>query len=337
LNSLTAGNKTGTITATSSGTTAATTTVSGTVNALPNIGISGTTTNVDLVSLTASGGSTYAWSDGSSTNTASNTFDASGLYALTVTDANGCISSTNLNITVQRWGLSRTGEKTLDSAVQINTNGKIARLNPLSLNGKIREYKTSIPSVTIGSQVWTNKNLDITTYRNGDPIPEVTDPTAWATLTTGAWCYYNNISANGATYGKLYNWYAVNDPRGLAPTGWHVPSDAEWATLSTLLGGDAVAGGKMKTTTLWNTPNTSATNVSGFAGLPAGYRRGTTALGVIDGGFVYILFNGIFWSATPKDPTSVWYRYLQYNSGYLGSNSFVNNKSYGYSVRLIKD
>ena len=106
-----------------------------------------------------------------------------------------------------------------------------------------------IPSITICNQVWMLKNLDVSTYRNGDPIPQVTDPTTWVGLTTGAWCYYNNDPANGAIYGKLYNWYAVNDPRGLAPTGWHVPSDAEWTELSTCL--DAISptgnvGGKMK-------------------------------------------------------------------------------------------
>jgi hypothetical protein len=112
-----------------------------TVNPLPNISISGTTTNPELVTLTASGGSTYVWSDGSSTNTANNTFDASGLYSLSVTDANGCISSTQRSITVQQWGLSSNGEKTLDSAVQINVNGKIASLNPLTSDGNKREYK----------------------------------------------------------------------------------------------------------------------------------------------------------------------------------------------------
>src|ERR1035437_4904310 len=131
----------------------------------------------------------------------------------------------------------------------------------------------SIPSVTICTQSWMLKNLDVSTYRNGDLIPEVTDGSAWSALTAGAWCWYNNDSAtNASTYGKLYNWYAVNDPRGLAPTGWHVPSDAEWTTLSTCLGGNAVAGGAMKETgtTHWTSPNTGATNSSGFTGLPGG-------------------------------------------------------------------
>jgi hypothetical protein len=123
-----------------------------TVNSLPNIGISGTTTNPELVSLTAtaSEGSTYAWSDGSSTSSATNTFDASGVYSLTVTDTYGCISSTQLNITVQQYGLSRTGEKTLDSTRQINSNGQIGSLNPISQEGKKREYKSNKKVISDG-------------------------------------------------------------------------------------------------------------------------------------------------------------------------------------------
>jgi uncharacterized protein (TIGR02145 family) len=123
-------------------------------------------------------------------------------------------------------------------------------------------------------KVWMRKNLDVRTYRNGDKIPHVKSKAIWDTLTTGAWCWYNNDSATGAAYGKLYNWYAVNDPRGLAPTGWHVPSDAEWDTLSTFLGGDGYAGGKMKETgtTHWWDPNADATNSSGFTALPGGTR-----------------------------------------------------------------
>src|SRR6266487_1634854 len=129
----------------------------------------------------------------------------------------------------------------------------------------------TIPSIKICDQVWMLKNLDVSTYRNGDPIPKISDNAAWLALTTGAYCYYDNDSANyAATYGKLYNWFAVNDPRGLAPAGWHVPTDAEFTTLvETCLGGWQVAGGKMKEigTTHWASPNEGATNSSGFTGL----------------------------------------------------------------------
>ena len=136
-------------------------------------------------------------------------------------------------------------------------------------NGQVDE--NCIPTVTICDQVWMAKNLDVTTYRNGDVISQVTDPTAWNALTTGAWCYYNNDPANGTIYGKLYNWYAVNDPRGLAPTGWHIPTEGELIALSDCLGGQEVAGGKLKETGTahWLSPNI-ATNETGFTALPGG-------------------------------------------------------------------
>jgi hypothetical protein len=198
-----------------------------------------------------------------------------------------------------------------------------------------------LPSVTIGAQVWTNQNLSLARYRNGEIIPQVTDPTQWTFLTTGAWCWYNNDSANyAATYGRLYNWYAVNDPRGLAPQGYHMPSDGEWNKLVKYLDAGAdttchgcaqssIAGGAMKSTTGWNAPNTGATNSSGFAGLPAGYRGS-------DGTFYNIGNIGYWWSSTEYDNTSVWYRFMYYNI----SNVYrvpTSSKSFGYSVRCVKD
>ena len=182
------------------------------------------------------------------------------------------------------------------------------------------------PSVLIGAQYWMEKNLEVTTYRNGDPIPYVTDATAWAALTTGAWCYYNNDPSNG----KLYNWYAVNDPRGLAPTGWHVPTDVEWTTLSTTLGGDAVAGGKMKVagTTRWTAPNTGADNSSGFAGLPGGFRN-------YIGSFNDVGLSGYWWSSTQNSPTIAWCRALGYNDGSVSRGNGV--KQDGFSVRCLRD
>ncbi|MFA6571391.1 MAG: fibrobacter succinogenes major paralogous domain-containing protein, partial [Bacteroidota bacterium] len=148
--------------------------------------------------------------------------------------------------------------------------------------------KTSYPSLSeketdstilIGTQVWMKKNLDVDHYRNGDTIPEVKDPKIWAKLKTGAWCYYGNSLDEGKIYGKLYNWFAVNDPRGLAPAGWHIPTDTEWTTLTSNLGGESGAGGKMKSKGtlegddgLWFRPNTGASNESGFSALPGGWR-----------------------------------------------------------------
>jgi len=186
-------------------------------------------------------------------------------------------------------------------------------------------------STTIGTQKWMTVNLDFVTYRNGDTIPQVTDPTVWAALTTGAWCYYNNDTANGAKYGKLYNWYAVNDPRGLAPQGWHIPTDAEWQTLSTFLGGGDVAGGKLKEvgTLNWKSPNTKATNETGFLGLPGGERNGI-------GKFENVGYVGNWWSATQSFSSNAWMSYLNYNDGKLGSYNYFS-KFLGFSVRCIKD
>jgi uncharacterized protein (TIGR02145 family) len=187
-----------------------------------------------------------------------------------------------------------------------------------------------LPSIIVGSQIWTSENLDVTTYRNGDAIPQVTDPTQWENLTTGAWCWYNNDSANGLVYGKLYNWYAVNDPRGLAPTGWHVASDAEWTILTDYLGGALIAGGAMKETgtTHWSSPNVDATNASTFTGLPGGVRSSSGGIFAVIGDY------GDWWSSTDS-LSSPWTRVLYYNSG----ETLIGNDYYttGLSVRLIKN
>lgn len=188
-------------------------------------------------------------------------------------------------------------------------------------------------TVKIGTQVWTSKNLDISTYRNGDPIRYASTPAEWQDASTkgeGAWCYYNNDPTQGARYGKIYNWYAVTDPRGLAPQGWHIPSDAEWTTLGIALGGNPVAGGKMKEpgTLNWTTPNTGATNISGFAGLPGGYRFG-------DGAFGDVGNDGVWWGSTEGNTPTAWYRALSYVSG--GVSRYGNGEQNGFSVRCLRD
>jgi uncharacterized protein (TIGR02145 family) len=184
---------------------------------------------------------------------------------------------------------------------------------------------TATPIVSICCQSWMTKNLDVDRYRNGDPIPQVTDATAWAALTTGAYCYYNNDPANNATYGKLYNWFAVNDPRGLAPEGWHIPTDFEWTTLENCLGGAAVAGGAMKEpgTTHWITPNTGASNTSGWTGLPGGRRNGV-------GTFDSFGAAGHWWMSY-----SNLYRILFYNAGVISREGI--NATNGNSVRCLRD
>lgn len=203
-----------------------------------------------------------------------------------------------------------------------------------------QNFYTYLP---IGQQIWMQQNLNVSRYRDGTPIPQVTDPTQWANLTTGAWCYYNNTTANGTTYGKLYNYYAVagiydaaslaNESlrKKLAPTGWHIPSDAEWTTLTTFLGGVSVAGGKMKEagTTHWDSPNTGATNESGFTGLPGGFRSGSPAM------FYSIGRQAFWWSSSENDAEGAWGRGLDLYYDYV--NSYTGNKLNGFSVRCVKD
>ena len=187
------------------------------------------------------------------------------------------------------------------------------------------ESSNEIKTIQIGNQYWTTRNLDVSTYRNGDIIPEVQDPTNWSKLTTGAWCYYENKTENGITYGKLYNWYAVNDPRGLAPVGYHIPSDAEWTTLSDYLGSEP--GKKMKSTSGWNKEG-NGSNTSGFAGLPGGFRY-------FNGWFFSIGDVGYWWSSTYCNTTNAWNFGLNYRGSDLGK--YNNNKSIGISVRCLRD
>jgi uncharacterized protein (TIGR02145 family) len=185
-------------------------------------------------------------------------------------------------------------------------------------------------TVTIGTQTWTVENLKTTKYNDGTTIPLVTDSTTWVNLTTAGYCWFNNDAAtNKNVYGALYNWYTVNTGK-LAPAGWHVPTDAEWNTLSIYLGGANISGGKLKEsgTTHWSIPNTGATNESGFSALPGGCR--------FDNGYFDLIHcDGDWWSATV---VNVSYAYSR-NLGYGGSNLYRDgcSKSFGFSVRLVRD
>jgi len=190
-------------------------------------------------------------------------------------------------------------------------------------------YKT----ITIGTQTWMAENLRVTKYRNGDAISNVTDDATWKVLTTEACCTYENTTNKDeiATYGRLYNFYAATDSRNIAPTGWHVPSDAEWTTLTTYLGGESVAGGKLKEagTTHWESPNTGATNESGFTGLPSGGRY------YGDGSCDYLGYFGDWWSSTASSASGAWGRYLFYFNAEVDRDDY--DKQDGFAVRLIKD
>jgi uncharacterized protein (TIGR02145 family) len=197
-------------------------------------------------------------------------------------------------------------------------------------------------TVAIGTQVWMAQNLKVTHYRNGDSIPRVSLAATWTGLTTGAYCEYSNDVNNATTYGRLYNGYAVTDPRSVAPVGWHVPTDAEWKQMEIYLGMSQVQadsdgyrgnseGGKLKEsgTTHWTGPNTGATNANGFLALPGGFRS-------FDRGTDYFLHNvANFWSTTKNGTDSAWCRYLSYNHADI-ARSYLSEKD-GFSVRCVKD
>lgn len=189
-------------------------------------------------------------------------------------------------------------------------------------------------SVTVGSQAWDTKNLDVVTFRNGDSIREAKSDEEWAASGEKGepvWCYYENDPANGAKYGKLYNWYAVSDPRGLCPAGRHVPGDAEWKALVGQLGEEDAAGKKMKSTTGWRDfikKSTGGSNESGFSGLPGGDRY-------IDGAFYRIGVGGHWWSASEVSSGKALYCLLYYNTAQVKFNS--DSKRRGLSVRCLRD
>jgi uncharacterized protein (TIGR02145 family) len=195
--------------------------------------------------------------------------------------------------------------------------------------GNNQKFKT----VTIGDQVWMAENLNVDKFRNGDPIPHAQTAEEWQQAGENgqpAWCYYDNDPANGKIYGKLYNWYAVSDWRGLAPEGWRIPSDEDWEKLIKLLGGEEAAGGKLKATdtTYWQSPNTCATNETGFAALPGGYRHAS-------GSFKGIGNYGTFWSSTEASSLNAWYRVLYDDYANVYRNDF--SKGSGFSVRCLRD
>ena len=208
-----------------------------------------------------------------------------------------------------------------------NTQGKIGP-NVTDIDGNT--YKT----VYIGTQQWMAENLKVSKYNDGTTIPNVTDKTQWSNLTTGAWCYYDNDVANNSKFGKLYNWYTVstitNDNKNLCPVGWHVPTDSEWTVLTDYLGGESVAGAKMKEvgTTNWKSPNTDATNTSLFTGLPGGYR--------LDNGNYYEVGTFCYWwSSTENNTSFAWSRYLYKYDGNAPRDNL--GKKNAFSVRCLRD
>ncbi len=207
----------------------------------------------------------------------------------------------------------------------------------VSLSG---QYKTEIEiipfnAIKIGNQFWAIENLNVDRFRNGDPIPQAKTNDEWKRAGQNkqpAWCYYNNDPKNGESYGKLYNWYAVIDQRGLAPPGWHIPSDAEWTQLTDFLGGYSIAGAKMKSISGWNDyrgKSGNGTNSSGFNGLPGGYRDDYCKF-VNQGNFGY-------WWGAPKTDIAYGQGLFLNDDGLLLLYAFNLNKGLGFSVRCVKD
>ncbi len=208
--------------------------------------------------------------------------------------------------------------------------------SPLNFQVKVESNTITDPRdgnvykiVKIGNQTWFAENL-----RYAGNIPQVASNQAWAAIynngnPTGkpAWAYYNNNATFDAVYGKLYNWYAVNTGT-LCPEGWHIPTDAEWTTLTNYLGGVGVAGGKMKSVTGWNSPNIAATNESGFTGLPGGFR-------LVGGVFNSLGSLGNWWSSSPPDPGTAWFRLLGSSNGSIARLDYI--RAYGFSCRCLRD
>lgn len=185
-------------------------------------------------------------------------------------------------------------------------------------------------TVKIGTQTWMTKNLKTTKFNDGTVIPLVKDGAGWAALSTPGFCWYNNdADSYKNTYGALYNGYAVSTAR-LCPTDWHVPGDAEWTTLTSYLGGENIAGGKLKDAgeVFWVSPNTGATNESGYTALPGGLRYH-------DGLFHDFGFSGYFWSSSEFSPARAFFRYMDYE--YSTVFRFNNLKKIGFSVRCLRD
>ncbi len=196
-------------------------------------------------------------------------------------------------------------------------------------------------TIAIGSQEWMAENLRATTYANGDPIPNVVDTAGWAALATGAWAHVNNTPDYLMAYGRLYNWFAVTDPRNVCPAGWHVPADAEWQTLESALGMPGAqlgqtgyrgaaqnVGGKMKLPGQWTNPNTGADNSSGFSGLPSGLRDSL-------GTFVSPFWDGYWWTSSTAGTTLAWGRGLRNTNA--GISREAGSTRDGFAVRCVMD
>jgi uncharacterized protein (TIGR02145 family) len=208
--------------------------------------------------------------------------------------------------------------------------------NPDLIYGSMTDQEGNVyKTIVIGTQEWMAENLSTSVYRNGDVIATGLSTSQWTNTVQGAWAYFQNDASKNCPFGKLYNWYACVDARELCPTGWHVPTDADWSVLSDYLGGEAIAGGKMKTlgmsdsaTGLWSAPNSGATNSSGFSGIPGGYR-------LLQGPYSNLEFIGYYWSSSDFVTLSAYYRYIIYDD--VDLTRATGGKGNGFSVRCVRN
>lgn len=260
------------------------------------------------------------------TITGSKTTDGSGIGTFTSTISN---LSANTTYYVRAYATNSVGTY-YGNEVTLKTPLAPILFNSTKTYGSVSDidgntYKT----IQIGTQLWMAENLKTTKYKDGTIIPLVTSNTSWANLTTPGFCWYDNdISTYKGVYGALYNWYSVNT-NNLCPTGWHVPTEADWAILTTLLGGRAGTAIKLKEagTSHWNSPNAGANNDLGFTALPGGYRS-------LDGVFYIIGNDGYLWSPSEYSVSTAWFRYMDFSNSDVGLD-YLGNKKFGYSVRCI--
>jgi uncharacterized protein (TIGR02145 family) len=271
---------------------------------------------------------------------AAQTISSTGVIGLTATLTAGIFASGNGSVVYTISGTSTSvgiasfaislGGKTCTMNVTVNDLAQtIGKPGPNISDVELNSYKT----VTIGTQQWMAENLKVSKYNDGTPVPNVANDIEWNN-TSAAWAYYNNDVTNNAKYGKLYNWYTVspttNGDKNVCPTGWHIPTDAEWNILIGYLGGENIAGGKMKEVglTSWDSPNTDASNTSLFTGLPGGYRYK-------DGNCYDIGNFGNWWSSTEYSTGNALNRFLNEVNGSAGKDN--DDKKNGFSVRCLKD
>jgi uncharacterized protein (TIGR02145 family) len=276
------------------------------------------------------------WSTSTNPTIANNkTTDGTGTGTFT-SSLTGLTANTNYH--VRAYAINSAGTA-YGNDISFSTNASGVIFNPNLTYGTLTDIDGNVyKTIKIGTQTWMAENLKVIHYRNGDPIPNVTDSSQWINSTTGAWCYYDNDNQYNIPYGKLYNWLAVADSRNIAPSGWHVPLSSEWTILSTYLGGYTVAGGATKSVGLWNSPNVGATNSSGFSGIPGGW-LGTeshhfSGFGYLETWWHYSVLSSINFSPlfTYLSQSSAEFQFYGLNPVFpFGINSA------GISIRCVKD